>query len=95
LMLTDASFHLALARASGNQVVVDLLATVMERIYLKYRSEYLGEERIALVLKQHREMLDALRKRDKKKAIQLTQEHIRSGMEHMIDSLKNWRLATL
>lgn len=95
LMLTDASFHLTIARASGNQVVVDLLDTVMERIYLKYRSEYVGEERIAKVLKDHREMLKALSAKNTEKAIQLTREHIKSGMNYMIDSLKSRRLASL
>ena len=95
LMLTDADFHLTIARASGNQVVVDLLHTVMERIYLKYRAEFLGEERIVRVLKQHRQILASLQKKDVETAIQLTREHIQSGMNHMIDSLKNGRLASL
>jgi DNA-binding GntR family transcriptional regulator len=95
LMLTDASFHMTIARASGNQVVVDLLDTVMERIYLKYRSEYIGEERIKKVLKDHREILKALSSKNKEKAIQLTRDHIQSGMNYMIESLKNRRLPSL
>ena len=95
LMLTDADFHLTLAGASGNQVVVDLLHTVMERIYLKYRAEFLGEERIMQVLKQHRQILESLQKKEVETAIQLTREHIQSGMNHMIDSLKNGRLTSL
>ena len=95
LMLTDATFHMTIAKGSGNQVVVDLLETVMERIYLKYRSEYIDEERIAKVLKDHREILKALSAKNKDKAIQLTRDHIRSGMNYMIGSLKNRRLASL
>jgi len=95
LMLTDAAFHLTIAKTSGNQVIVDLLETVLERIYLKYRSEYLGEERIAKVLKDHREFLEALEQKNVKKAIKLIRDHIQSGMNHMIDSLKNSRLASL
>lgn len=95
LMLKDAAFHLAIAKASENQVIVDLLETVLERIYLKYRSEYLGEERIDRVLKQHREILNALRKKDVDKTSQLLHEHIWSGMEHMIYSLENRRVVSL
>ena len=95
LMLTDADFHLTIAKASENQVIVDLLHTVMERIYIKYKAEYLGDERIARVLKQHRMLLESLQKKDVETAIQLTREHIQSGMNHMIDSLKNGRLVSL
>ncbi|BBO74515.1 GntR family transcriptional regulator [Desulfosarcina widdelii] len=95
MMLTDASFHLTIAKASGNQVMVDLLETVMERIYLKYRAEYVSEERIKKIIKDHRDMLQYLSKKDEKKTIQLVREHIRSGMEHMIDSLKNGRVVSL
>ncbi len=95
LMLTDADFHLTIARASGNQVIVDLLDTVLERIYLKYRTEYLGEERIAKVLKDHREFLETLQAKNTKKAIKLIRGHIQSGMNYMIDSLKNRRIVSL
>jgi DNA-binding GntR family transcriptional regulator len=95
LMLTDAEFHLTIAKASGNKVIVDLLATVLERIYLKYRAEYLGEERIARVLKHHRNILESLQKKDVEKAIQLTREHIQSGMNHMVENLKNRHLVSL
>jgi len=95
LMLTDAHFHLAIAKASGNQVIVDLLETVLERIYLKYRTEYLGEERIEKVLKDHREFLETLQARNTKKAIKLIRDHIQSGMNYMIQSLKNRRLVSL
>ena len=95
LMLTDAAFHLTIAKASGNQVIVDLLETVLERIYLKYRAEYLGEERIAKVLKDHREFLETLQQKNTKKAIKLISDHIQSGMNHMIDSLKNSRVVSL
>jgi len=87
LMLKDASFHLTLAKHAGNQVILDLLDKVLERIYVKYRPEYLGEERIKKVLIQHREILDALKQKDADQAIQLIREHIRSGMEHMVNSL--------
>jgi len=95
LVLTDAAFHLTIAKASGNQVIVELLETVLERIYLKYRAEYLGEDRIAKVLKDHKEFLEALQQKNQKKAIKMIRDHIQSGMNHMVNSLKNDRLASL
>lgn len=95
MMMTDADFHLALAKASGNQVVVELLETVMERIYLKYRAEYLTEERIEKVIVEHRELLEYLNDKNEKKAIRLVRNHIREGMDHMIESLKDSRVVSL
>lgn len=93
LMLQDAAFHLTIAKVVGNEVIVNLLETILERINLKHRPEYLGEDRIEKVLKQHRELLDALRNKETEKAIQITRDHIHSGMAHMIDNLRNYRVA--
>lgn len=95
LLLTDASFHLTIAEASGNQIFADLLKTTMERIYLKYRPEYLNEERVNKVLRQHRDLLDAFKKRDVELAKKMTSEHIQSGMNNMIETLESGRLETL
>lgn len=95
LMLTDAEFHLTIAKVSGNQVIVELLETVMERIYLKYRAEYLSEKRIKKVVMDHRKVLEYLHKKEEAKLTRLIHDHIRSGMEHMIDSLKNGRVESL
>jgi DNA-binding GntR family transcriptional regulator len=95
LMLTDAAFHLTIAKVSGNQVICDLLETVMERIYLKYRAEYLSESRIKKVVMDHRKVLKYLHNKEEAKLIHLIRDHIRSGMEHMIDSLKNGRVESL
>ena len=95
MMLTDASFHLTIAKASDNQVIVELLETIYERIYLKYRAEYLSEERIRDVVKDHRELLSCLKNREEKKATELIRNHIRSGMEHMVSSLRDGRIVLL
>lgn len=92
LMLRDAAFHLTIAKVAGNQTIVELLQTILERINLKHKPEYLGERRIEKVLKEHRELLEALRIKDTEKAIMLTQKHIQSGMEHMIENIKTYQV---
>ena len=95
LMLADAEFHLTIARLSGNRVIVELLESVLERIYLKYRADYLSEDRIAFSVKQHRKILDAFSEKNSAEVKQLLRDHIRSGMEKMIDNLKHGRLISL
>lgn len=95
MMLTDAAFHLEIAKLSGHQVIVDLLETIMERIYLKYRGEHLSGSRIKEVLKDHRAFLAHLENEEEKEAIRLLRYHIHSGMERIIESLKSGRVASL
>jgi len=88
LILKDAEFHLKIANLANNKVIYDVLKNIFERIYLKYKPEYLGDDRIEAVMKEHRSILNALREKDVEKAIQHTKEHIKSGMEHVVSSLK-------
>jgi len=87
LVLLDSQFHLKIAKYGHNEVIGNLLKQIFEQIYLKYKAEYLSNDRIKMVLKEHRELLSALRRSDVKDAIAITRKHVRMGMEHIILSL--------
>lgn len=87
LVLLDCKFHLKICEFSKNEVIQRLLGEVLEQMALKYRAEYLGDDRINAVIKEHRALLSAFRKKDIEKVIQITRNHIRGGMEHVIDSI--------
>src|SRR5208337_4978772 len=76
LILLDAQFHLKIAEYAHNEVIYQLLKDIFERIYLKYRPEYLDNNRGKEVIKEHREILKALRKRNEDEAITMTKLHI-------------------
>lgn len=88
LILFDAQFHLKIAEYAQNEVIYHLLEKLFERIYLKYRPEYLGEDRIKAVLKEHRRILNALGRGDIEDATNTVREHIQNGMHHVIQSLE-------
>ncbi len=87
LILLDCKFHLKICEFGKNEVIQRLLGEILEQMALKYRAEYLGDDRIKAVLKEHRELLNAFRRSDIGEAIQVTRKHIRHGMEHVINSL--------
>lgn len=89
LILNDARFHLEIAKLSNNKVVQRLLAGIMEEICLKYRPEYMGDERIRESIQEHRAILEALEKKDVEKAIKEIQRHNRAGCNHVANSLRN------
>ncbi|MGE4552139.1 MAG: FadR/GntR family transcriptional regulator [Desulfovibrionaceae bacterium] len=72
----DAAFHLALARATGNRVLVDVL-TALAGILAQSRSEHLrGPERKRLSHRDHLRIIDALERRDPDLARRVMKEHL-------------------
>ena len=94
-LIADAAFHVAIAKFSGNQTLVEVLETIMERLLLKYRAEYLEEDSVERVLKEHRELLRALLEKDTQRALQVMRDHIRAGLAHMLGNLQKRRKESL
>ncbi|MFH1481302.1 MAG: GntR family transcriptional regulator, partial [Pseudomonadota bacterium] len=88
LILKDAQFHMKMAEYGNNKVIYKQLKGALEEICLKYRPEYMGEERINDAISEHRAILTAIEKRDADSAITSMKGHIRKGMEYVINSLK-------
>jgi DNA-binding GntR family transcriptional regulator len=63
-VLLDESFHLVLAAAAGNPVLVDLLRQVSDRIRLVRMQDFLSPGRIDQTIAEHLSILDALLARD-------------------------------
>jgi len=90
-ILKDAKFHLSIAEIAENKTIYRILSGIFEEICLKYRPEYMGDERIREVICEHRELLDAINKRDVKEAIRATREHNNRGGRYVANSLSKIR----
>jgi DNA-binding GntR family transcriptional regulator len=88
LILEDTLFHLSIVECANNNVIYNLLKYIFEQVYLKYRPEYLSNDRLKVCLGEHKEFLDALAKGNVEETIVLVREHIRSGMEYIIGSIR-------
>jgi len=93
LMLKDAQFHLKIVECSGHNVIYRLLEHIFEQITLKYRPEYLWEDRIKQVAKEHGAILKSLGEGDIKKTTKLLRTHIQKGREHIVRSLQSYNAA--
>lgn len=89
LLMRDLGMHLKIAEIAGNTVICELLEGIFERIYLGYRTDFLSQERINLNIKQHRSIIDALEKRDVDRAIECTKEHIKTGMNFILRTIRS------
>ena len=87
LILEDTLFHLTIVKCANNDVIYQLLKYIFEQVYLTYRPEYLSDDRIKVLIKEHRTLLNSLRKGNVEETIVLVREHIRSGMEYIIRSI--------
>jgi DNA-binding GntR family transcriptional regulator len=88
LMLKDAAFHLKIVECAGHKVISELLEGIFEQITLRYRPEYLWEERIKEVTREHGVILRALGQGNVRGARTLIRNHIKKGMSHIIRSLQ-------
>lgn len=57
-VLLDESFHVSLASAAGNQVLVDMLTQVNDRIRLVRMHDFLTQERIDATIAEHLELAE-------------------------------------
>jgi len=87
LLIIDTNFHLAIIKCADNRVLYDMCKNIFERVYLKYRPEYMKEDRLKEAAREHRQLFEALRQRDGRKTKQLIRQHIRAGRKHVVESL--------
>jgi len=91
-MLKDMQFHLKLVEYCRQTIIQKMLTGLLERICLKYRHEYLGDERIKQAIEEHRRIFRAFKKKDEKEAIDAVVDHNRSSVNFMTGSLEKSKI---
>jgi DNA-binding GntR family transcriptional regulator len=84
----DARFHLALASFSEHRIGYKMLREMFDRLYLRYRPERLSTVRMNETQKEHKDLLEALKKRDSRKAASIIEDHINRGQVRMLAGIK-------
>jgi DNA-binding GntR family transcriptional regulator len=79
-VLLDESFHLALADAAGNPVLVDFLRTVNERIRIVRMHDFLTADRIGETIAQHLGIVDAVLLGDIELAVKRFDDHLTQSL---------------
>jgi DNA-binding GntR family transcriptional regulator len=78
---TDEDFHVRLARASGNEVVADLLGAVNARIRVIRVHDFLSDDRIERTIVEHLEILRAVAEDDLSGAERAFRAHLAVSKE--------------
>jgi GntR family transcriptional regulator, rspAB operon transcriptional repressor len=86
-MLVDRDWHLALAALADNRALLRALEAVFERLILKIRTDGYPTRRGEEALREHREMMKALRAEDQPLAERLLAEHIQGARRRLASHL--------
>jgi DNA-binding FadR family transcriptional regulator len=76
----DESFHLALAAAAGNAVLVELLRSVNERIRIVRMQDFTTDDRIEQTITQHLEIAEAVLMEQVDLAVARFEEHLAESL---------------
>jgi DNA-binding GntR family transcriptional regulator len=87
-MIVDRDWHLALAGLAGNRALMRSLHAVFERLILKIRTDGYRTVRGEEALREHLQMMKALRQGDRAEAELLLAEHIRSARRRLSGHLQ-------
>ena len=83
-ILMDREFHTYLYKLSGNKELVHLLRNYYDMYrYLGTQAVMSTEERRTTTLNEHQAVLDALKARDKEKAISAMKTHMKNTVDNM------------
>jgi len=84
----DVAFHDILYFATDNRKLIQLLNNLHEQMY-RYRVEYLkGLDSHAQLLKEHQEIIQALEKGDRERAIETTVTHIDNQVKKVAGTIR-------
>ena len=84
----DVAFHEVIYKSSDNRRLNQVLNNLREQIY-RYRVEYLKDEETRnLLVKEHKEIYEAIKNRDVKSAKEISYQHIENQREAIIRSIR-------
>ena len=82
--LINVSFHCEVAKISDNPIIHFITESVTQAysgMLIKETSEELDQKGVLALIKQHREILNAIRERDPEKAYNLTRDHLQHAKD--------------
>ena len=79
----DGRFHAILYEASGSRILSHVLTDFHNYVKMARKSSIVSEERARKSIREHRQILRAIKERDAEMAEQLANEHIIHGMQNL------------
>ena len=88
LAAADVKVHEVIYGSTHNKRLVQIISNIREQMY-RYRVEYLKDEETRnLLVKEHKEIYEAIKNRDVKRAQEISYQHIENQREAIIRSIR-------
>ena len=85
----DEKFHNVIYHATNNQKLIKILSNLSEQVY-RYRVEYLKNENTpAQIIKEHKQLLEAIEAKDEGLASKIAEIHIDNQAKSIINKLRS------
>ncbi len=84
----DEEFHETLARAVGNQAMIDMLTNIRDKIRFVRTFDITNATRLKATCAQHLELLDAIGRRDAAAAVDVLRRNIEGGRTQVESAVK-------
>lgn len=85
----DVAFHDVIYMATDNQRLIHLLNNLREQMY-RYRVEHLKQKMWhSRLLEEHKNLVESMEKKDVKRAMELTSQHIDNQVKNVSSILRN------
>ena len=88
-ILTDKTFHLAIAGLAGNATLFNVLNQIYDKLIFKSPVERIALSRIEEAIQEHHEILDMLKAKDGNKVATRMRRHIRKQRDYVINNIIN------
>jgi GntR family transcriptional repressor for pyruvate dehydrogenase complex len=83
----DLEFHLALSKASGSPLLLDMISTIREQVAVGLARVLTPANALPRVLEEHRRIVQKIRKHDSKGAREAIRTHLENSIERYRQSL--------
>lgn len=85
--ILDQEFHASYVQMAENPHLTSYFREIYQRIFLRHRIEGLPAGRANQVVKEHRDIYEAICQKDARRARQLIKQHIKAGKEYIFSSI--------
>jgi len=85
----DKEFHVAILKQSGNRLLCEIGENILDRVHRVQNLNVLTSDRLFTAHEHHKDIFEALGKKDEKAVAELMENHLASAREYVLSRLKN------
>ena len=82
-LLLDRKFHTCISDIAGNRILAGILATIHERSHRYWYLSFSSVTHMENVQEQHRQIFEAIRDRDPRRAARMSKRHVEKFIENV------------